>query len=369
MAEKTKSAKIIKACIDVAPPIDQQAKAAQMAIEERPDNAPALPRGSLPLGFGAPTPMQLAALTGKLWKPGRALKVRFLDGDASIQEKLQPFAHIWEQFANINFIFDNDPKAEIRISFKLAGSWSYIGTDCLTIAANQPTMNFGWLTKATAADEYSRVVTHEFGHAIGCIHEHQNPATNIPWDKEKVYKYYQGPPNNWTRDQVDVNLFTRYGADITQFSDFDKNSIMLYPVPNDFTIGDFEVGWNKALSDTDKKFISTLYPMAQKPTNELTLDAPAISASIGQANEIDTYTFTIAKEAKYRLETEGQLDMVMNLFGPNDATKFVAQDDDSGAQLNARIVTVLKPGSYTIRLRHFSNARTGDYKIGVYTAV
>lgn len=369
MAEQRRSNKRIKACVDVALPVDLQIRASQMAVEEREDNAPTLPRSSLPLGFGSPMPEQLAALTGKLWKPGRTLKVRFLDGDASIQEKLQPFAHIWEQYANIKFVFDNDPKAEIRVSFKLAGSWSYIGTDCLPIAANQPTMNFGWLTKATTADEYSRVVTHEFGHAIGCIHEHQNPSTNIPWDKEKVYKYYQGPPNNWSRDQVDVNLFTRYSADITQFSDFDKNSIMLYPIPKDFTIGGFEVGWNKVLSDTDKKFISTLYPMMQKPTNELTIDAPAISAAIGQANEIDTYVFTVKTGAKYRVETEGQLDTVVNLFGPNDATKFVAQDDDSGAQLNARIVTVLQPGTYTIRVRHFSGARTGDYKIGVYTAV
>jgi hypothetical protein len=361
--------KSIKTCIDVLlPTVDQQQRAAELAIEERAENAPAISRASLPLGMGAPDPLQLAALTGKLWKPGRVLKVRFLDGDAIIQERLQPFAHEWEKYANIKFEFGNDPKAEIRISFKQTGSWSYLGTDALTILPNQPTMNFGWLTKSTALDEYSRVVTHEFGHALACIHEHQNPSTNIPWDKEKVYKYYQGPPNNWSRAQVDTNLFTRYGADITQFSEFDKDSIMLYPIPNDFTIGDFEVGWNKVLSAVDKQYVGTLYPKAAKPLNELELDKPAISASIGQVGEVDTYTFAVTKEAKYRVETEGKLDMVMNLFGPDDATKFVAQDDDSGEQLNARIVTFLKPGAYTLRVRHYSSKRTGDYKIGLYTA-
>jgi hypothetical protein len=35
---------------------------------------------------------------------------------------------------------------------------------------------------------------------------------------------------------------------------------MIYPIPNDLTIGDFEVGWTMDLSETDKAFIATLYP-------------------------------------------------------------------------------------------------------------
>lgn len=368
MAARARPRKSIKACIDVALPPDLMLEAAERAVEENPANAPAISRGSIPPGMGEPPPMALAALTGKLWKPGRVLKVRFLDGDAVVQERLQPFAHQWEQYANLKFEFGNDPNAELRVSFTQAGSWSYIGTDALTIAKNQPTINFGWLKKSTPLDEYSRVVIHEFGHAIGCIHEHQNPATNVPWDKEAVYKYYQGPPNNWNRSQVDINLFTRYSAELTQFSAFDKDSIMLYPIPNEFTIGDFEVGWNKVLSETDKAFVGTLYPFTPKPENEITLDAPALTASIGAFGEVDTYTFVMGKAEKVRIETEGKLDLVMKLFGPNDPTKFVAMDDDSGDRLNARITTVLAAGTYTVRVQHYSDKRTGEYKIGVYRA-
>ena len=365
---ETQTAATIKACSDVALPAELLLHASQRAIEENPANAPAIPRGSILPGLGGPPPIALAALTGKLWKPGRTLRCRFLDGNPTVQQRVQPYAHEWEQHANIKFVFGDDPDAEIRISFAQSGSWSYLGTDALSIPKHQPTMNYGWLTPSTPDEEYARVVIHEFGHALGCIHEHQNPSTNIPWDKEAVYRYYQGPPNNWSRSQVDINLFTRYGAEITQFSEFDPESIMLYPVPNEFTIGDFEIGWNKALSPRDKEFVGALYPFDKTLENELKIDAPAISSSIGSFGEVDVYNFAVAQAGSYRLETEGMLDMVMSLFGPNDPAQFVAMDDDSGDRLNARIVTALNPGVYTVRVRHYSDKRKGDYKIGVYRA-
>lgn len=368
MSETSTQEPVIKACTDVALPTALMLPASRLAIAENPDNAPALPRGALLPGALIDAPVALAALTGKLWKPGRTLRVRFLDGDLAVQQRVQSFAQEWSTYANIHFAFGNDPNAEIRISFRQAGSWSYIGTDALSIPKNQPTMNFGWLTPATPNDEYSRVVIHEFGHALGCIHEHQNPSTNIPWNKPAVYDYYAGPPNNWTKEQVDINLFTRYSADITQFSAFDPESIMLYPIPNEFTEGDFEVGWNRVLSKTDKGYVATLYPGVPKPEHELTIDEPARTASIGVFGEVDKYTFVVTTAGRYSMETEGNLDMIMSLFGPDDETRFIDQDDDSGRRLNARIVANLQPGTYTLKVRHYSNRRTGEYSIRVYRA-
>ncbi|MCB0061411.1 MAG: hypothetical protein KDE19_04830 [Caldilineaceae bacterium] len=364
--ESTAAGPMIKACVDRSLPVSALLPTSRAAIAENPDNAPVLPRGRGLPGAFIDAPVALAALTGKLWKPGRTLRVHFLDGDAEVQERLKPFAHQWSEYANIQFVFVNDPNAEIRISFQQAGSWSYIGTDALGIPKGQPTMNFGWLTKATANDEYSRVVTHEFGHAIGCIHEHQNPATNIPWNKEAVYDYYAGPPNNWTRQQTDINLFTRYSATLTQFSAFDRDSIMLYPIPNEFTIGDFEVGWNRVLSSMDKQFVATLYPGVQKLENELVVDAPPTKAAIGAFGEIDKFSFAVTTAGRYRMETEGNLDLVMGLFGPDNETLGITEDDDSGRRLNAKIVSELRPGVYTLKVRHFSGRRTGDYTVGVY---
>lgn len=242
-------------CTDRVLPFEQEEEAKLIAEEENPVNV------RLP---DEPAPVSGAADTRKLWKPGRVLRARFLDGDSTVQEKVKAIAQGWTNFANITFVFGDDPDAEIRISFQLPGSWSYIGADALLIAKDKPTMNFGWLTPITDDEEYSRVVLHEFGHALGMIHEHQNPAGKIPWNEQAVLDYYMGPPNYWTEAQVRSNIFQTYSRDYTKFTEFDMDSIMRYPIPREHVLDPaWAVEWqNYQLSKLDKTFISECYPHA-----------------------------------------------------------------------------------------------------------
>ena len=121
-------------------------------------------------------------------------------------------------------------------------------------------MNYGWLTPTTADQEYARVVLHEFGHSLGCIHEHESPAGGIKWNKEQVYKDLMGPPNNWPKSQVDSNMFQRYAASITQLTAMDPASIMMYPIPSAWTLDGFSAGLNGELSINDKILIRNVYP-------------------------------------------------------------------------------------------------------------
>lgn len=251
----------LKLCFDRMLADDLQSKAYEVAIEENPGNV--APVG-VAMDGDAPTRDYMALVAGKKWRPGRTLRIAFLDGVHSVQERVRRYAMQWTRHANIRFQFVNARNADVRVSFGARGSWSYIGTDALLIDRDQPTMNFGWLTPQTPDHEYSRVVLHEFGHMLGSYHEHQHPDTDIPWDREAVYQYYGGPPNYWSRADVDRNLFRKYERTISQFSQFDPDSIMLYPIPNSLTMGDYEVGWNTVLSPTDTRFIAVAYPREQK---------------------------------------------------------------------------------------------------------
>jgi hypothetical protein len=204
---------------------------------------------------------RMALLKTSTWQSGASIRIRFLNGDPGVHERVRRAARIWTGFANIKFFFGDDPNSQIRISFQGRGSWSYLGTQCLDIQdPDVPTMNFGWLTPQSSDEEVEQVVLHEFGHALGCIHEHQHPTNGIAWNKPVIYSYYSGPPNHWTREQVDKNLFELYAQELTEHSSFDPKSIMLYPIPVAFTTDGTEVGFNHRLSETDKAFIRKLYP-------------------------------------------------------------------------------------------------------------
>jgi serralysin len=210
------------------------------------------------------TGMAKAALLNAFkWNKGEIISIAFLQGDPKLQKRVEDIARHWigPNMANLVFNFIGTGNADVRIAFQQGnGSWSYIGTMCRQIARAEPTMNYGWLTPASSDDEVSRVVHHEFGHALGLIHEHQNPNHPIKWNKDAVYKDLGGPPNNWDKATVDANIFQLYDKKAVTATAVDKDSIMMYPIPASWTDGQFTVGLNDKLSPTDVQFIKDAYP-------------------------------------------------------------------------------------------------------------
>ena len=114
-------------------------------------------------------------------------------GTAHDQATVREQSGWWAQVANLKLDFNNAANAEIRIAFDSSdGAWSYVGTDCRGIPVNQPTMNLGFLDGGTAA--------HEFGHAIGLAHEHQNPRGGIQWNEQVVIQELAKSPNFWDEE-------------------------------------------------------------------------------------------------------------------------------------------------------------------------
>lgn len=236
------------------PPVDRDL-ADLHAIEVNPANQPPID----PL-----TAAKEGALhTSRCWPCGATLRVAFLAGERAVQEQVAAIAQEWTRYANLKFVFTGDPAAEIRIAFDpRAGSWSYLGTDStLPGLRGRASMNLGWLTPQTSLTEYRRVVLHEFGHALGLIHEHLSPTARIPWDVAAVLRFYR-ETNGWSDEYTRSNVLEPMAAD--RSTRFDPQSIMLYPVPAELlTDPAAAVPWsNSELSDLDKAFIKTIYPFA-----------------------------------------------------------------------------------------------------------
>ena len=211
----------------------------------------------------------LTVSTRMMWPTEQIITVAFYPNEASniVIDKVKKYAKAWESVANVKFDFTNDLHgAFIKVGFKKGGSWSWIGRQVMYNPFNERTMNFGWFDNNTAEEEFSRVVMHEFGHALGFIHEHQAASANISWDAEKVYAFF-AESDGWSRADVDRNIFKKYSQTSTNGTAYDRSSIMHYFFPQGLTTDNSSFTINTSLSALDREFAKAIYPFPPAPSN------------------------------------------------------------------------------------------------------
>lgn len=202
--------------------------------------------------------------TRKKWEDNKVLKVCFLNGDDFLRREVRKRFERYHDLVNLKFEFTDDPDAEIRVAFKFDGdtaSWSYIGTDCLSIPNNKPTMNFGWFDSNTSQEEFDRTGLHEIAHCIGFKHEQGHPLADINWNKPAVIEYYQ--KRGWKLEAIERNVFSKHDPLTTEFTEYDPKSIMHYPIPVELVNDPNDaVGWNTDFSKLDIEFLKKQYPIS-----------------------------------------------------------------------------------------------------------
>lgn len=202
-----------------------------------------------------------AILEWPVWENGQTIKIKFLDGDSATQEKVKRIANEWTLYANLKFEYvSKDEYADIRIGFDRAGelgteygAWSELGKrSAYGSNLNRQTMRLGPLTASESS--VRQTILHEFGHALGLVHENASPASKINWDMPKVYKYY----NEYSKEQVDRMIMKT--DERTNYSEYDPLSIMHYYIPASITTDGVGVQQQTQLSIIDKVSINKWYP-------------------------------------------------------------------------------------------------------------
>lgn len=203
-----------------------------------------------------------------LWENGTELRVKFLSGSRAMRDRVMSYAQEWEYFVNLKFVEVSSGDAEIRVNLDNKGGHnSMIGLLCASIPQYQKTMNLD-TTDFLTYDAMHRTVLHEFGHAIGFLHEHYSPKSTISWNKELVYnELYR--TQGWDRPTVDVNMFQVYKYSYTHGTSYDPTSIMHYPIVARWTTNGYSVPWNNQLSIGDKVLAQTLYPKVTSRTESV----------------------------------------------------------------------------------------------------
>jgi len=164
------------------------------------------------------------------------------------------------------------------------------------------------------------VITHEFGHALGMLHEHQSPSANCgsEFDWPSVYSYaekYWG----WDQDKVRTNFAPYIWEPRLRTTPYDKTSVMHYALASWMYIKGTSsrcfVEEPRRLSKIDRATILAAYPadvalQSRELEKRAALASKTLSAMNLNSMQLGEVGSTLARSAK-RINTKVKLQFAL----------------------------------------------------------
>ncbi|OPA85705.1 hypothetical protein BFW87_27080 [Pseudomonas fluorescens] len=202
-----------------------------------------------------------------LWPQNHTITISFLDTPQATKRLVQKSIGVFAGLINLKFKFVEGNEGDIRISAHrdIQGTWSKLGTTALSTPKDQPTMH---VDLNTAPADLRHYILHEFGHALGVEHEHHHPDRTVQYDEAKTYQVYN-EQLGWGKGMTDHQVLRKVDPANAITTPYDRKSIMHYNVPPEMTSNNEGVAPNKTLSDADKEFLKSLYPLPRPTASEI----------------------------------------------------------------------------------------------------
>ncbi|KAE8149991.1 hypothetical protein BDV25DRAFT_140251 [Aspergillus avenaceus] len=277
----------------------------------------------------------LGMISSKIWQSGQEIVIGFLAGSEWQRNQVKRYAPLWTRYANIRFTFlDHRPSdgADVLIGFDSAeGSWSSRGTDCSYFSSRGiKSMNLSWIMSQRSQADIRATILHQFGHALGLVHEHASPQVPVRVDRNRIFEDlnpWQSPWDPFRLDKVyptDRLLATSNGC-----------SIMLNYLPPYWTQHRMSLRHNTDLSEEDKDYMKFYYPPENHGVGYFnTLEIRSTNDPI----TLDAYIKTIPSRQKHADLIAGLtwIDLEPNtLEGPYVRVSAAVHEDRITAQIKA----------------------------------
>lgn len=229
--------------------------------------------------YGGPMiePQHAAMLNSAYWGPrGVRLSVGFLEPvPADFRARVLSHMNAWGQYGNVAFaLVPNVSRAQVRVTVRGQGYWSYLGTGILSIPAPQPTMCLQDFDRAALPEsEWRRVVRHETGHTLGMPHEHARPEVVALLDEAATIAYF-GETQGWPPEVVRQQILTPLDPRSITGTKSDSQSIMCYQFPGACTKDRRPIPGGTNIDALDARLVASLYP---KPSRSAAPEPPAFA--------------------------------------------------------------------------------------------